>query len=180
MVKPIIAILAGHHGAGTGATFKDRDEWVLVREDICELYVQLKHDEILQPVVEPIREDSDPREQKSHLRSARWAMSQKADAAIELHYNSYTSTSPTGHLVASNKLTPFVTCMADALDVLPNRRRDTIINVDFLLPKLLDPTPCVLLEPAFIFEPIVGTHQWRPQLVLAIKQGLYKYFAGGE
>ena len=180
MPKPIIAILAGHHGIGTGASLRWNDEWNLAWEDKLNLFHELTRDGILHPVMEPVVDDMDPHERTPITRAARWAMSQKADAAIELHYNSMEEPKYSGHLVCSNRMTPFVSCMADALDVLPNRRRDTIINVDFLLPKLLDPIPCVLLEPAFIFEPIVGTHQWRPQLVLAIKHGLYKYFAGEE
>jgi hypothetical protein len=70
--------------------------------------------------------------------------------------------------------------MARALDTLPNPHRDTIIKADFTLPRLMEPIPCVLLEPAFIFEEIVGTPEWRPMLVAAIKAGIYKYFAGEE
>jgi N-acetylmuramoyl-L-alanine amidase len=46
--------------------------------------------------------------------------------------------------------------------------------------NLVEPIPSVLLEPAFIFNDIIMTPEWRPQLVAAIKNGLYKYFAGEE
>lgn len=183
-MKPVLAILVGHHGLGTGTgTSRDgRDEWALARGDALELYLQLTRDGIIEPHLEPIAEDDNPAEGKSDslLRSARWALVQKLWAVIEIHYNSFTTDKPSGHLVCSNRMTPFVECMARALDVLPNRRRDTVINAGFVLPSLLDPVPFCLLEPAFIFEPLVAEVLWRPMLVAAIKAGLYKYFNGGE
>lgn len=180
MKSPIVAILAGHHGIGTGASSFGRDEWSLARGDALEPYLQLSLDGIITPVLEPIAEDNDAAESAPLIRAARWALSQGAAAAIDLHYNSYETTFPSGHLVCSSRMTPFVECMARALDVLPNKRRDTIINSAFILPRLMDPIPCVLLEPAFIFESCVGLPDWRALLVAAIKGGLYKYFAGGE
>jgi len=174
----VVCILAGHHGPKTGASYNGLDEWTLVRHDAGELFVALQRDGILTPMLEPY--DDDPSEGRPILRAARWCKAHNADAVIEFHYNSHTSTTPTGHCVVSNKLTPFVTCMANALDVLPNKRRDTIINEGFILPRLVEPIPCVLLEPAFIFEACVVLPEWRAMLVSAVKEGLYKYFAGGE
>jgi N-acetylmuramoyl-L-alanine amidase len=179
-MKPIIAILAGHHGIGTGASSKGRDEWALARGDALELYLQLARDGIVTPVLEPIAEDDSPGERNPRARSAKWALAQKVSAAIEIHYDSFEKPTPHGHHVCSNRLTPFVEAMARALDTLPNPHRDTQINVEYEIPRLMDPIPCVLLEPAFIFEPIVGTPEWRPTLVAAIKQGVYAYFAGEE
>jgi hypothetical protein len=179
-MKPVLAILAGHHGIGTGASFADRDEWALARGDALELYLQLAHDGIVTPVLEPIAEDNAPGEHNPRERSAKWALLQKASAAIEVHYNSFATTAPSGHCVCSNRMTPFVAAMVRALDTLPNPHRDTLINVDYEIPRLMDPTPCVLLEPAFLFEDIVGEVSWRPMLVAAVKSGIYTYFAGEE
>lgn len=181
-MKPVIAILCGHHGIGTGAAFKERDEWSLARGDALELYLQLRRDGIIKPVLEPIAEDDNPSEGKhdSLLRCARWALSQKPAAVVEIHYNSFETSKPSGHFLCSNAMTPFVEVMADALDVLPNPRRDTIIDAGYVVASLVDPIPYVLLEPAFIFEPCVGEPSWRPMLVAAIKRGLYKYLAEGQ
>lgn len=179
-MKPIVAILAGHHGRGTGATSFGRDEWELAWWDKFELFAALMHDNIVYPVMEPVAEDMDPREHAPITRAARWALSQKPAVIIDLHYNAMETPGYEGHLVVSNTMTPFVEAMERALDTLPNRHRDTIINADFLLPKLVDPIPCVLLEPAFIFEPCVGNPQWRPMLIAAIKAGIYGYFTGAE
>jgi N-acetylmuramoyl-L-alanine amidase len=175
-MKPVLAILAGHHGTGTGASFEDRDEWTLAREDALALFDELLRDGIVTPVLEPVEQDNDIHEKAPITRAARWAIAQKADAVIELHYNSFFTTNCSGHTVKANKLTPFVDCMARALDALPNRRRDTEINAGMILCNELGATPSVLIEPAFIFEPIVETVEWRPMLVAALKQGLYKYF----
>lgn len=176
--KPIVAILAGHHGRGTGASTVERDEWELVRKDAGELFVALQRDSIVTPMLEPY--DDDPKVARPIERAAKWCIAHKADVVVEFHYNSFSNTQPAGHCVVSNKLTPFVETMADALDVLPNKRRSTIINEDFILPRLLGAIPCVLLEPAFIFEDGITKPEWRPMLVSAVKSGLYKYFAGGE
>jgi hypothetical protein len=180
MMKPVLAILGGHHGLGTGASFKERDEWRLATEDAIELCRQLYRDGIIEPRMEPIAQNDAPTDPMPITRSARWVLAQKPDAVIELHYNSFDTPTVSGHLVCSNTMTPFVEAMARCLDVLPNQKRGTIINVDFLLPKLLDPIPCCLIEPAFLFEKIIVDPTWRPMLVSALKNGLYKYFAGED
>jgi hypothetical protein len=175
-MKQIVAILSGHHGIGTGASFADRDEWALARGDALELYLQLTRDGIVKPVLEPIAADDTPLEKDPIPRAALWALSNKPAAVIELHYNSFDTTKPRGHCVVSNKMTSLVEAMAKGLDMLPNPHRDTIIDAGFQLPRLVDPIPCCLLEPAFIFELIVTETSWRPMLVAAIKGGIYKYF----
>jgi hypothetical protein len=180
MSKPILAVLCGHHGRGTGASKGNRDEWTLARGDALELYLQLDRDGIITPVLEPIADDANVAEKNPRARAAKWALLQGASAAIELHYNSFfTEAFVAGHCVCSNRMTPFVEAMVRAMDTLPNRHRDTRINVEYEIPRLMDPIPCVLLEPAFIFEACVALPDWRPMLVVAIKQGIYTYFAGG-
>lgn len=179
-MKPILAILCGHHGIGTGASFEGRDEWKLATEDGIELCRQLYRDGIIEPRMEPIAQDNTPGEKQPILRSARWALSQKPQAVIELHYNSEPSATAEGHLVVAGSASPFVDAMSHALDALPNRKRPDIIDAGFILPRLVAPTPCCLIELAFLFEKIVVDPTWRPMLVAALKTGFYKYFAGEE
>jgi N-acetylmuramoyl-L-alanine amidase len=179
-MKPTLAILAGHHGRGTGSSAGAIDEWALAHRDALELYLQLDRDGIITPALEPIAEDNTPGELNPRERAAAWALKHKPAAVIELHYDSFETSKPAGHSVCSNRLTPFAEVMDRALDALPNPHRSMIIDAGFQIPRLLDPIPCVLLEPAFIFEPIIETCEWRPMLVAAIKAGLYKYFAGED
>lgn len=176
-MKPVVAILAGHHGRGTGASYRERDEWALARADALELYLQLSRDGLTHPILEPIAADDNPGEIEPLVRSALWALSNKASAAIELHYNSFETTKPSGHCVVSNRMSSLVEHMARALDTLPNKRRETIINAGFKLPRLLEPIPCVIVEPAFIFEDLLRDQSFAAMLLAALKRGVYSYYS---
>lgn len=175
-MKPIVCILIGHHGKGTGASDVDSDEWQLSAADAEALYFRLLEDGYVVPIIEPIEQDSNVDEKNPRERAAAWAKAQNANVVLELHYNSFETTTPEGHLVTTNAPSSFANIMSLALGALPNSSRGVLIQENLEIPKRLAPTPCILLEPAFIFEAVVDTITWRPMLVNAIVSGIYKYF----
>jgi len=179
-MRPRVAILAGHYGPGTGASWQGRDEWTLARRDALMLYAELLRDEILvPPALEPFEETAKLTKLGSIRQAARWAMTLPAHAIVELHYNSAASQDMKiagNELVVGNKGV-YADTLDRALAALPNRHRDIKVRPELELFKCLPYHPVVIVEPAFIWEPQVETGEWSAQVAVALKHGLYKYFA---
>ena len=172
-MTPRVAILAGHYGPGTGASFEGRDEYTLARRDALMLYAELLRDELVIPMLEPVEANT----VAPIATAARWVVAQKATIAVEMHYNSHAGEPrATGNEVVAANATPLALAMDKALATLPNKHREWKLVSNLLLPKLLDPVgiPCVLVEPAFIWEPQVETPEWPAQVAAAVKAGIYK------
>ena len=166
-----VALIVGHIGPGTGATFEDRDEWSMARIDAQNLYDELKHSGDATPLYLSINRDelrwkilgdllTDKTDDKI---KARWIREVRADLAIDFHYNSAQDTRARGHEIIAPEFNYLAQCMDAALDILPNKHRDPIINNGFRLFRKLEGSdiPSVIIEPAFIFEPDVISAGWR-------------------
>lgn len=180
-----VALIVGHIGRGTGATFNDRDEWSLAREDAQRLYMSLmRHDDIM-PVYFEINRDElrwkilgDLLDDKTDdTIKTNWVREVRADCVIDFHYNSHPDTRANGHEIIAPTMDRFATCIEASLDMLPNRHRDAIVNNGFRLFERLenDGIPSVIIEPAFLFEPVVGDKSFHVQLIDALQWGLERY-----
>jgi len=177
-----IALLVGHHGKGTGASFTDkegreRDEYVWAWMDAHTIGKEL---EARGHRVEVMHVDRDnPRDRafatlfadrgglaacNIDVRAA-WAVAFGADVAIEFHYNSAEDQNAKGHEVLIDDNEPVGS---------PSERIATLIHDNLSLAHALHPSrgvkrarlrvtellrrsgvPCCLLEPAFLFESIL-------------------------
>ena len=180
-----VALIVGHIGKGTGATFENRDEWSIARDDARRLYMSLmNHDDIVPSYFEINRDElrwsilGDLLNDKSDDSiKANWVRTVRADCVIDFHYNKFKDASVSGHLIVAPEMNRFATCIYAALEMLPNRHRDPIVNNGFRLFQRLenDGIPSVIIEPAFIFEPAAGDKSFHVQLVDALKWGLERY-----
>lgn len=180
-----IALIVGHIGKGTGATFGDRDEWTMARRAARECYMELMHSGVAIPlffeinraelrwrILGDLLDDATDDKIKSH-----WVRETHADAVIDFHYNSADDTRAKGHEIIVPAMSRFARCMDAALDMLPNRHREPIINNGFRLFRKLADTDIepVIIEPAFIFEKWVGDPAHVRMLATALIWGITRY-----
>jgi len=187
-----VGILVGHHGAGTGTKYDDLDEWTLAKQDAERLQTRLQADGDFFPVLIAVDRDAHPWNvidrtfglnggRNIRIR-ANWALEKQVDIAIELHYNSFTDSTVHGHEVLVPRQPS-----ADArrlgrqinqgmTDAFTNRNRGTKESGVMILKTLGPKIPTVLVEPAFIFEPLVRSADWRDRYIEVLANGVRKYF----
>lgn len=182
-----IALIVGHIGKGTGATFGERDEWTMARRAARDLYIELMHSDAAMPLYFEINRDElrwrilgdllDDRTDDSI--KANWLQETRSDAVIDFHFNSAADTRAKGHEIIAPEMSRFARCMNAALDILPNRHRDPIINNGFRLFRKLDGTGIapVIIEPAFIFEKGIDEPAYHKTLTTALVWGITRYAA---
>jgi hypothetical protein len=202
MIK--VGILVGHHGRGTGATLRDRDEWSLCYADALNLVQQLDSEGLLCPVFIHIDGASHPWDivQKISKLSppsflggmgnidarVEWALRDSVQAAVEFHLNRSTLnslglTKATGHEVFIRKFPGPKTRKLGELLIeefnrsLGNKNRGLKRKSFRVLRKLhARNIPAAILEPAFLAEDRCVSKEWRGNYVGAVKTALYRFF----
>ena len=118
---------------------------------------------------------------------ARWAISAGCEAFIELHYNSDAAHAGKGHEVyyddgecvggdAANLANEIVVALTNEFPEHPNRgAKPGRYQVLDIARKLS--IPAVIVEPAFIHEPLVVTPTWRERYVRAMVSSLSTFFS---
>jgi hypothetical protein len=179
-LKPIVAILAGHHGPGTGAHARDNDEWSLARRDSLMLFSQLLREDLITPELEPMENTAILDKHTAIEAAATWVKLTGANACIELHYNSCETKDEkiAGNELVAPAINHFTATLDKWLSTLPNRHRAIKIEPDMLLFKHLEGAPVAIIECAFIWEPEIDKPEWASMVAAALKRGLYKYFEG--
>ena len=179
MSKPIIAILAGHYGSRTGASYGTHDEWSYARRDALMLYSELIRDDVLMPILEPLETKQGNNKLKSIREAAAWANMHNAAVVIEFHYNSADSQDRNikGNELVVPSETAFSVVLDKALATLPNKHRRILVDPELELFENID-VPVAIIESAFVWEPEIETPEWGAMLAVAVKQALYKYFKG--
>ena len=202
-----VGILAGHHGAGTGASIFDRDEFTLAAGDAFELARSFEADGLIEPVVIVLDQTLHPWDlvQKTSKLSppsflggwgnidirATWAVREGVQAAVEFHYNRSALNdlglvNAEGHEVYIRRRPGLRTrrlgeILIEEMNVLIGNRNRGLKEKNFRILRKLHAAniPAALLEPAFIAETRVETKAWRGQYVGAVKSALYRYFTLG-
>ena len=182
-----IALIVGHIGVGTGATWNDRDEWTMARRAARDLYIELMHNDVAMPLYFEINRRElrwrilgDLLDDRTDDKiKANWLQETRADAVIDFHFNSADDTRAKGHEIIAPEMSRFALCMDAALDMLPNKHRDPIINNGFRLFRKLAGTDIapVIIEPAFIFENGIDEPEFGKLLTSALAWGIARYAA---
>jgi hypothetical protein len=199
MIKRV-GILVGHYGAGTGCSWEGRDEWIFAHSDAWEIFNGLMSQSRqtgfeIAPVVISINREMSPwiyidravglyKSRNIDIR-AEWAADVKCDAVVELHYDSFETTEPSGHTIFVNQeestaSMTLATCIKNKFPALGNRCRG-IKNASMRILNKLESSgiPCVLIEPAFIFEPGVVKVDWRAKYAAAVRDGILDFINAG-
>ena len=197
-------ILVGHYGAGTGATFHDRDEFELAAGAAFALAESLNRDGLISPTVVIIDKTLHPWDliQKTGLFSrssslggwrnidlrAAWAIRDGVQVALEFHLNrsrlnDWGLNEVEGHEVFIRRNPGMRTkrlgeiLIQEMNLVLGNRNRGLKEKNFRMLRKLHAANiPAAILEPAFLAEGVTVSETWRSQYIGAVKGALYRYF----
>lgn len=180
-----IAMIVGHIGPGTGAVWNDRDEWEMARHAAKMAWFSLVHrDDLIMPYYFHINKcemrwhilDYLLNDRTDDLIKANWIKYIKPDVVIDFHFNSFHDERANGHEIIAPSDTYFAQCMDAALDILPNRHRNMIINPSYRLFQHLDGTgiDAVIIEPAFIFESCIDEH-FESRLITSIIWGIERF-----
>lgn len=189
-----IGILVGHFGRGTGASYENRDEWILSRRDAFLVQNLLNQDEEMQADVIILDHKMHPFDLLLPLLSkwgylsfknilnidlrAAWAIRSELDLAIELHYNSAINKSAEGHEIfisrdASQGSLILAGAISRQLNLRIGNKDRGIKRKNFRILRKLNPhIPVCILEPAFIWEPAVGVDKWALQYARALRDGI--------
>lgn len=198
-----VGILVGHYGRGTGASHGDFDEWKLAMQDASLLADRLNADKIVNWKLIALDKDSHPWDLVQKLwpmgskygdkkLREQWARREHLDLAIELHYNSHTTQFWTskktgqrhpiqGHqvMIHTDQVHPHSIDLAHSLQTalnskLGNRDRG-IKKASLSILRRLKHIPCVLVEPAFIFESSIREPSWPDVYSEALQDGIYDF-----
>jgi len=186
-----VAIICGHFGPWTGASWEGVDEWDLAQKSALAVYESLLQDQAFHPLLFQIDKSElrwticrDFLGKRSSLRiKSRWIEEVSPDAVLEFHYNSAADFRACGHEVVYETFSNLVPAMDRGLEILPNRHRDPKrrnLLLQSFLEELDNPPPFVILEPAFIFEKDIHESEWNQFLITAVQYGLKEYFGEGN
>lgn len=178
-----LAILVGHYGRGTGASWQGRDEWALALADARALEERLIQEGRLGPLLFFIDQDTKdqgiawttPRQIAVKLR---WLADVKPDAALELHYNSAEDEGAAGNELCYYQLGDLPVEIGEAMKSLPNKHRGIKYRDNLRILKT-EICPIAIVEPAFIFEPQVGGPEFRAAVVEALHRGINAFYGEG-
>jgi len=189
--RPTAALIVGHYGRGTGATYPPhalatgaviKDEVALANRDAVNVFGELARDNLVTPLIFSIDRHV-PVWKYVHLTTSiqldiklRWIEDVKPDVVVEFHYNSFSDESVEGNEVVAAGLTPFAGVMAHALHALPNKSRATKVK---RLKIFRATPPTVIVEPAFLAEKRVESIRFAAMVAVAVKHGVYKYLGKG-
>jgi len=199
-MKRRVAILVGHHGPGTGASFDTRDEWtysmaaagllsnMLVKDGIEASVVFIDHRQPMWVAVSSELGEKGGLKVRNQEIRAKWAATIGVDCAVELHMNSAVDHDVAGHEVivdddepvnspSHNLAKSINTALGLAFPGHPNR------GVKLMKLQVLDMLrtfhiPCCLVEPAFLFEDLVADERaWRENYTAALFAGIKTFLA---
>jgi len=178
-----LAIIAGHHGPGTGAAYLDRDEWAFNVQTAVALYSRIAGEGSLPCDLRYVNQSfpgPHAEEQIFELKAA-WARGIGATHVIEIHYNSQEDLK--APLAEGNELlwnvgteAHWVACLQNGLATLPNPHRPGFAGPHKRIFTILPELQVAIVEPAFLFEDRILEPSWIPTVCNALKAGLYEYF----
>ena len=199
-MKRKLGILVGHYGPGTGTSHEAIDEWTMAFVDagylmrmICAklpdvdpiVIVIDRRTAMWTSVGSELNERGGLKDRNQELR-ARWAIASGCEAFIELHYNADPTGKAHGHetFYDDNEMdgsgaVKFAGLIAAALTAEftehPNRGakpgRYQVLDI-----ARRSMVPAVIVEPAFITEPLIAAPDWHERYARALVDGIGKYF----